>query len=114
MQQRAAQGQGVEASSVVEAISNKVGDTVYGTIDYCGKKFGKVAPYVNKTLQYGWVPLVVYFGLKQGTHKYYPTDESKIPADMMDQQLERVASWTDAIPLIGSHGSPKAGLLPSM
>ena len=103
----------LNGENAISIVTAKVNDAIYDTIDYCGNKFKKVAPYVNKTLQYGWVPLVVYFGLKQGTHKYYPSSDTNLPVDMMDQQLERLPSWTDAIPIIGSHGSPKSGLFPS-
>ena len=88
-------------------------DIGYDLIDLAGEKFKKVAPYVNKTLEWGWFPLVLYYGLKQGTHKFYPADTTNIPEDMQDCPMERIASWTDAVPFIGSHGSSRPGLLPS-
>ena len=85
----------------------------YDLIDLAGNQFKKVAPYVNKTLEWGWFPLVIYYGLKQGTHKFYPADTSNMPEEMQDCPVERIASWTDAVPFIGSHGSPQSGILPS-
>eukprot|EP01084_Bolivina_argentea_P098050 176248_1 len=84
-------------------------DSGYDLVDYCGNQFKKVAPYVNKTLEWGWFPLVLYYGLRQGTHKFYPSDTTNLPDDMQDCPMERSASWTDAIPFIGSHGSAQSG-----
>ena len=64
-------------------------------------------------MEWGWFPLVMYYGLKQGTHKFYPSDVSNLPEEMQDCPMERNASWTDAIPFIGSHGSSQSGILPS-
>eukprot|EP01084_Bolivina_argentea_P053606 98407_1 len=90
-----------------------VSDAAYDLIDLAGDQFKKIAPYVNKTLEWGWFPLVLYYGLRQGTHKFYPADTSNLPEEMKDVPMERTACWTDAVPLIGSHGAAKSGIMPS-
>lgn len=91
--------------------SRSLTDVGYDMIDSMGVKFRKVAPYINKTLEWSWIPFVIYYGLKQGTHKYYPSDPSQMPVDVQDMRLERPASWTDVVPFFGSHGAPQPGLL---
>ena len=88
-------------------------DHGYDIIDSIGKNFKKVAPAVNKALEYGWMPLVIFYGLRQGTHKFYPNDTSHLPDDLKDVPMERLPSFTDAIPFFGSHGCEKCGILPS-
>mmetsp|Transcript_64912 Transcript_64912/g.103316 ORF Transcript_64912/g.103316 Transcript_64912/m.103316 type:complete len:126 (-) Transcript_64912:31-408(-) len=95
------------------AQQQSLADMGYDLIDACGEQFRKVAPYVNKTLEWGWFPLVLYYGLKQGTHKYYAADTSNLPEEMQDTPMERNAAWSDCVPFVGSHGSPKTGILPS-
>eukprot|EP00485_Elphidium_margaritaceum_P003553 CAMPEP_0202696598 /NCGR_PEP_ID=MMETSP1385-20130828/9890_1 /ASSEMBLY_ACC=CAM_ASM_000861 /TAXON_ID=933848 /ORGANISM="Elphidium margaritaceum" /LENGTH=125 /DNA_ID=CAMNT_0049352801 /DNA_START=72 /DNA_END=449 /DNA_ORIENTATION=- len=102
------QGQNEEEKQI------SLSDIGYDLIDLAGNQFKKVAPYVNKTLEWGWFPLVIAIGLRQGTHKFYPSDTANVPDDMRDMPMERNASWTDAIPLVGSHGSSKPGILPSL
>jgi len=85
----------------------------YQVIDNCGNHFKKIAPYVNKALTWGWIPICVYFGLKQGTHKYYPNEDMNLPDQSVGTQLERKPSWTDIVPLLGSAGSSQSGLLSS-
>ena len=109
-QQQQLQGSQVIAEEKKQEVS--LSDIGYDLIDAAGNQMKKVAPYVNKTLQWSWFPLVMYYGLKQGTHKFYPADTSNLPEEMQDMPMERGASWTDAIPLVGSHGSPQGGLLP--
>ncbi|ETO00578.1 hypothetical protein RFI_36861 [Reticulomyxa filosa] len=63
-----------EEKSKLKDMMNEVPNG-YEVIDACGNQFKKIAPYVNKALTWGWIPLCVYFGLKQGTHKYYPSED---------------------------------------
>ncbi|ETO12241.1 hypothetical protein RFI_25135 [Reticulomyxa filosa] len=86
----------------------------YEVIDACGSQFKKIAPYVNKALTWGWIPLCVYFGLKQGTHKYYPSEDLRLPEELAGTQFERKPSWTDTVPFIGSAGSGQSGLFSSV
>merc|ERR1712087_175777 len=83
----------------------------YDLIDLAGDQFKKVAPLVNKTLEWAWFPLVLYYGLKKGTHKFYPGDAANVPEDMEGVPMERSASWTDAVPFVGSHGSSQGGMI---
>merc|ERR1719461_1585304 len=53
---------------------------------------------VEKSLFYGWIPVVMYLGLDLGTHKF--VKEGK----MMPE--ERLARWTDIIPIFGTAGLP--------
>ena len=92
-------------------IANGISNAYYDGIDYIGQKIKKAAPLINTTLKYSWIPVVVYMGLKQGTHKYYSDDKIHIGDSIgNDVAFERKASWTDTIPIIGSHGASKPGL----
>ena len=85
-------------------------EIAFNTIDYVKPKFTTVAPYINKVLGYSWIPVVIYYGLKQGTHKYYPGDDIDLPSDLQDTQLDRAPSWTDLLPFVGSAGCQNSGL----
>lgn len=54
--------------------------------------------------------IFLYLGLKIGTHKFFPGDEFSISEELQDTQMERSPSWTDLIPIFGSHGSSQTGL----
>merc|ERR1719427_762798 len=63
---------------------------------------GGVRKRAEQTLMYTWAPIVIYFGLKIGTHKFIREPSNGKPSMQPPQPLERKAVWTDVIPFIGS------------
>ena len=60
-----------------------------------------ISPYANGIIYYGWIPFVIYAGLKHGTHKYMDPEKGQMPQS-------RPAKWSDLIPILGTHGLPNA------